>query len=109
MSRIKKIITLKEAKRAVKKYLELLRKENFPVENAYIFGSYARGDFKEFSDIDVCIISPKFRRNFIKNEQYLWRKTIEIDSRIEPIGYAPEDFDDALLGDVIREEGIRIV
>lgn len=109
MSRIKKLISRKEARGAVKKYLEILKKDSFPVESAYIYGSYARGDFKKYSDIDVCIISPRFRRNRFEREQYLWRKTLEVDARIEPIGYAPEDFEDALLGDTIRGEGIKIV
>lgn len=101
---------IKQVKRIVKKYVNELIKDDFPVQKAYIFGSYARGDFKKISDIDVCIISPRFRRNWDKNERYLWVKTVSIDSNIEPIGYSPEGFkDDVVLADIIREEGIRVV
>lgn len=109
MSKDKREKLKKEAVQKVKEYLTYLSKKGFPIKEAYMYGSYARGDFKEFSDIDICVISPKFRRNWMKNEQYMWHQTRFIDARIEPIGYAPEDFEDALLSDVIREEGIKIV
>ncbi len=101
---------LKRVKEQVKKYVLLLNKEGFPVEEAYIFGSFARGDFKDNSDIDVCIISPRLRTKWNENEAYLWTKTRFIDSRIEPIGYSPEDFRDGnIMAQMIKKEGIKII
>ena len=68
---VTKKIKLKKVKDTVRKYLQLLVDDGFPVKQAYIFGSYARGDFKKESDIDLCRISPRFRRNWDKYEQYL--------------------------------------
>ena len=42
MSKAKKE-KLKQVKKDVKKYVLLLVQEGFPVEEAYIFGSFARG------------------------------------------------------------------
>ena len=57
-----------------------------------IFGSSAKGTAKEYSDIDVCVVSDKFARNKDKHETYLWKKAMEVDARIEPVAYAPKDF-----------------
>ena len=42
----------------IKKLTEPIFKE-YDVGEAYIFGSYARGDFTEDSDIDIIIVSKK--------------------------------------------------
>ena len=50
----------KEAITEIKKLTEPVFKE-YGVEKAYIFGSYARGDFNENSDIDIIISSKNIR------------------------------------------------
>ena len=47
--------------RAVQGFLEELEREGIEVVEAYLFGSYARGDYLESSDIDLVIVSPSFR------------------------------------------------
>ena len=53
----------KEAITEIKKLTEPIFKE-YGVEKAYVFGSYARGDYNENSDIDI-IISSKNIRSFL--------------------------------------------
>ena len=43
-----------------KKYLDALNERGFAVIAAYLFASYARGDWNEWSDIDIAIVSPAF-------------------------------------------------
>lgn len=50
----------KEAITEIKKLTEPVFKE-YGVEKAYIFGSYARGDYNENSDIDIIISSKSIR------------------------------------------------
>ena len=50
----------KEAITEIKKLTEPVFKE-YGVEKAYIFGSYARGDYNENSDIDIIISSKNIR------------------------------------------------
>lgn len=50
----------KEAITEIKKLTEPIFKE-YGVEKAYIFGSYARGDYNENSDIDILISSKSIR------------------------------------------------
>ena len=40
-----------------KKYLALIS-DRYPVQSAYLFGSFAKGFIHDGSDIDVCIVSP---------------------------------------------------
>ena len=69
-----------------------------------------RGISGEYSDIDICIISPAFKKNWDENEKYLWRKAWRVDWRIEPIGYTKEEFrnDWAPLVAEIKKSGIKI-
>jgi predicted nucleotidyltransferase len=42
-----------------KKFVSLVETQ-VPVSGAYLFGSYAKNQAKSYSDIDICIVSPKF-------------------------------------------------
>ena len=51
----------------IKKLTEPIFKE-YGVEKAYVFGSYARGDYNENSDIDIIISSKNIRSLLIIGE-----------------------------------------
>ena len=104
MSRIK-------AEKIVKKYAAELKAKKYPFSEIYLFGSYANGKANRWSDIDVAIISDKLKKNWNKNEDILWRYTIGVDSRIEPIGFTVKDFQDDSNPMVyeIKKTGIKIV
>jgi predicted nucleotidyltransferase len=58
--------------------------DEIPVKEVILFGSYARGNAKEHSDIDLAIISDWFRgRSYIENMQYLSRFAASHNSLIE--------------------------
>jgi len=40
----------------INEYLQLLKRKGIKVEEAYIFGSYIRGNFHENSDIDLALV-----------------------------------------------------
>lgn len=44
-------------------------KSGVNIEKAILFGSYAKNQQKEFSDIDIALISGVFDNNFLKNNQ----------------------------------------
>lgn len=96
-------------KKILLEYKAVLEKDNFPIKSFILYGSYARGKAKTYSDIDVCVISNKFAKNKDHHETYLWRKVLEVDPRIEPIGYHPDDFKsrDPLVSE-IKKRGIVI-
>ncbi|MDA2921740.1 nucleotidyltransferase domain-containing protein [Patescibacteria group bacterium AH-259-L07] len=99
-----------KAIKSVRKYIDTLKQENFPLSAVYIFGSYAKGRAHFGSDIDVAIVSPKLRENWDEVESWLWEKRRGIDALIEPVGYAPEDFTEAdPLVSEIKATGIRVL
>jgi predicted nucleotidyltransferase len=90
---VKEILS-KKIKRNIKEYLEILKNDKLPIQKAIIFGSWAKGRAHKWSDIDICIISSKFK-NFNQAIDYLWeRRIVNKDIHIEPIGYSPKDFID---------------
>ena len=72
---------------AIKKQIVPILKHQGVTKN-----SVAREESKKRSDIDVCIISDKFSKNKDHYETYLWKRVLEVDHHIEPIGYCPKDF-----------------
>ena len=91
-------------------YLQSLKKDHLPIDRVFVFGSYAKGHARPDSDVDVCIVSPRFS-NPIKAIQYLLSKR-ELNLRypIEPIGFHPQYFhcDTAIIRE-IKKTGIRIL
>ena len=93
----------------LKKYVALVSRK-YPVQSAYLFGSFARGFIHKRSDIDVCIISPVFGKDYFDEEMDLRRETLKGDTRIEPVAFNPTDFDDKynLLVHENKTHGIQI-
>lgn len=108
MQRIKNT-KLNSIKKILLKYKSVLERDRFPVEKVILYGSYAKGDFKPYSDIDVCVISEKFSKNKDYYETYLWKKILDVDSRIEPVGFDIKSFieTDPLVSE-IKKYGIEI-
>ncbi|PIR47071.1 MAG: nucleotidyltransferase [Candidatus Vogelbacteria bacterium CG10_big_fil_rev_8_21_14_0_10_45_14] len=100
-----------DAKIVVKKYADKLRSAHFPFDAIYLYGSYAKGQGREWSDIDVAVISPVLG-DVLGDEHFkLWRLRRGVDSRIEPYGMTPEDFEnnnDPMVHE-IKTTGERIV
>ena len=67
--------------------------DEIPVEEVILFGSYARGNAKKYSDIDLAIISYWFRgRSYIENMQYLSRCAVSYNSLIEALPFTGEEY-----------------
>lgn len=106
-SEIKK---LEEAKEITNKYANKLRENKYPFSAVYLFGSYANGKVKDWSDMDVAVVSNKLKRNYDKNKLLLWKYRMNVDVRIEPHGFTEEEFKKGLspLADEIKRTGIRV-
>ena len=74
------------------KYLKTIRESGISVDKAYLFGSYAKGKTWEGSDVDVCIVSSQFGKNYQEEKSNLDKLALKIDSRIEPVPFSPGDF-----------------
>ncbi len=83
-----------DARKIVKKYAEKLKEKKYPFTAVYLFGSYAKGKARKWSDIDVAVITDKLKRNRDKNENLLWHMRREVNIMIEPYGFTVRDFQD---------------
>lgn len=62
------------------------------VQSLILFGSYAKGNPKKYSDIDIAVVSPDFSKsNPIKNLQFLFKTAKKIDVNLEPLAFLPEE------------------
>ena len=97
-------------KSIIENYISLLRDNNIPIKNAYLFGSYAKGNSNEWSDIDIALISESFEGIRIKDKDKIRRITLSISSNLEILPFTPKDFsiENPLAREII-ETGIRLV
>lgn len=83
-----------DAKKIVKKYAAALKKAKYPFFAVYLFGSYAKGNPRKDSDIDVAVFSREMDHDLDKARFKLWHLTRDVDIRIEPHGFSTKDFKD---------------
>ena len=89
---MKEIKNVEKIKKTIQEYVRLLEADGFPVEKVLLYGSYAKGKSKRDSDIDICVVSPKFGKDTIKELQYLLKQTHDVDERIEPYPVSSKEY-----------------
>ncbi|MFH0800716.1 MAG: nucleotidyltransferase domain-containing protein [Pseudomonadota bacterium] len=99
----------KPIKGIVQKFRKALQKAEFPSCNIIVFGSYARDEARPDSDIDLCLVSPAFRRGKEKYRKEATFIAFGIDPRIQVIAADPRELKTNQLSPLysqIRKEGI---
>ena len=101
----------KNAITIAKEYADAVKAANFPmrINKSYLFGSYAKGNQREDSDIDVAFVVDNCKGNYYFDIVVpVNRLRYKIDDRIEPHIIDPEDdFMDFLKE--IQRTGIELV
>jgi predicted nucleotidyltransferase len=93
----------------IKIYVNELRNHNIPINQAILFGSYAKGTVNAESDIDVALVSEAFTGDRFDDRRTIVPFRRKIDNRIEPIPFRPELFSEGgNLIDEIKRTGIKI-
>jgi predicted nucleotidyltransferase len=99
-----------QIKAIIDEYIILLRMNNIPIKNLYLFGSYAKGNNNEWSDIDLALVSDLFEGVRIKDKDKIRKFNLAISSSLEVLPFNPNDFtEDNPFAKEIIESGIRIV
>ncbi len=75
----------------VKVFIEQL-KDEIDIQSVYLFGSYTKATNKEYSDIDVAIVSDTFDGFVFSDNEKILNKTKNINRLIEPHPFRTEDF-----------------
>ena len=97
-------------KNIIESYLTALNQNNIPIKEAILFGSYARGAQREFSDIDIALVSDIFKGDRIDDKDKIRNITLSISSEIEVIPFSPEDFySDNPFAKEISKTGIKLI
>ena len=89
-------LSLPERVRRILQELPGRVRERLGEAEVYLFGSYARGDWLEDSDIDLVVVSPAFRGRSLGKRYRLVRELLPHDVSVEVLAYTPEEFEKAL-------------
>ena len=79
-------------KETIAKYLQELNRNNIPIKEAVLFGSYAMGNYREWSDIDIALVSDIFEGDRIDDKDKIRSITLSVSSEIEVVPFTPNDF-----------------
>lgn len=102
--------TKDEAIAVVGAFLEKIRQE-LPIERAYLFGSYATGRSRDYSDIDLAIVTPVLNdKNSFVITQKIFSRAARYNVDLEPICFSLEEFEKEELPIVldIKRTGVEI-
>ena len=96
-----------------KKHIDYLREfkkrlnKNIPTDKVILFGSRVKGKPHRWSDFDLVIVSPKFRKlNFIKRGAKMYDYWI-IDYPVDFLCYTPKEFNKLKKQITIVREAVR--
>ncbi|KAF0140259.1 MAG: nucleotidyltransferase domain-containing protein [Ignavibacteriales bacterium] len=92
---------------AILRYINVVR-QHYEIDRVFLFGSYVTGSQSNDSDIDLAIVSSSFSDNRFNDNVILGKLTWGIDTRIEPIGFTPEEFQVRFLAQEIRTKGLEV-
>jgi len=97
---------------SIKRYIEALSSFGIHTRKLVLFGSFARGDSTELSDIDLIVIAPEFDGPCeLTLIEKLWQATSLADNRIEPIACGEKEWETDQgrpILEIARREGIII-
>lgn len=101
----KEIITL------IRDFVKRLSQEGIPVDKAFLYGSYARGEENEESDIDIMLVSEIFDGNDDQTIGKTWRISRSVDVRLEPYTVGRKRFLNdqySPLLQLVKKEGLEV-
>lgn len=81
---------------------KLLVSKYFDVDQVVLYGSYAKGNEREDSDIDVAIIVNSIDQDFFSYAPLLWKLRRDIDDRIEPVLIEKNKDESGFLKEIMR-------
>jgi len=84
----------------VKQYKQQVLNKFGPA-SVYLYGSYSIGKAHDGSDIDVAVVVPEVKEDFLKASALLWSLTWDINTLIEPV-LIEEKHPSPLYEDVLR-------
>lgn len=78
-------------KKEINNFVNLLQKEQIKISQVILFGSFAKGRPKNYSDIDLAVVSPDFGKDTHKEMVFLAHLSWKVSDRIEAIPVAEKN------------------
>ena len=95
-----------EVIKKLKIYKQLLS-QHMKFDEMILFGSYAKGNAIEDSDVDVAIVVETLTGDYFSTRPLLWKIRREVDDRIEPVLIEKNHDESGFLSE-IKKTGIAI-
>lgn len=94
----------------IRQYISLLKDSNIHILQAYLFGSYTKGNADEWSDIDLALVTDYFMGDSFDFRFMLTKLARSIDPDIEPHPYLTSEFNESnpAAGEILRS-GERVI
>ena len=78
----------------IARFQKAIESKGINVSKLILYGSYARGDFREGSDIDLILISEDFSgHDYWSRIDILSEAIYDVFAPIEVVGFTPEEWD----------------
>ena len=100
------MFTVKKLNNHINNFLFELKEQNFHIQKAILFGSYANGKVHENSDIDIAIWADEFYEDKDNTEKI--RTIISKYYPIQPKLYQTNEIDDPFI-EIIKRTGKEII
>ena len=72
-------------------------KSKYGTKKIILFGSQARGEARKWSDVDLLVVSPKFkgkhRLEHAQNLYWVWHRHLKINRPVDFLCYSPDEFE----------------
>jgi predicted nucleotidyltransferase len=101
--------TLSNIRKIVNTYKRVLENNRIHAKKIILYGSYAKGNPKPYSDFDIVIISDDLKRVLpLIRLELLSRLTMFVDAPLEVLGYTSDEFNkagDTVFGQILTKTG----
>ncbi|MDP2919639.1 MAG: nucleotidyltransferase domain-containing protein [Dehalococcoidia bacterium] len=102
-----------ELNNIIRRYRQELVKSGIRPGNIFLYGSYARGEAHEGSDIDLIIVSPDFKGlNLLKRLETLGMAAGRVLEPIQAYGFTPQEIEelepDSFWGGILKEQATPV-
>lgn len=94
------------ALKTIRRFKDIIERKNVKVSKIILFGSYARGNYRDDSDIDVIVISDDFApMDYWERIDFLSETIYELFEPIEATSFTTKEWEasDSFLVDYARE------
>ncbi|MBI1812452.1 nucleotidyltransferase domain-containing protein [Candidatus Peregrinibacteria bacterium] len=79
--------------RIARQVKKLLQERGYPIQHVILFGSVAKNQAHDRSDIDIAVVTSPFKESQLEEGVDIHLASMDIDLRVETVTLHPEDFD----------------